>query len=196
MGKKRNNKRKEAADRGAAAQDSFKKLVAEAAKNAVKPYLDKQIQALGFQLQQQQQESLRALYTRLVTVEGILMEKFDIDEAGLANLVADTEDKAAGLRSVDVIEEGDLVRLEVATKAADQEEFQGNSRLVVEAVGLAPLTLGPEIEPQLVGLKVGEVKEVAFGADNSMVAKLTINRVSRKLLIKEGADNVSENAGE
>ena len=167
-------------------QKSFPDLVAEAAKNVVKPYVQQQIQNLGFHLKQENVESMRMLYTRLTTIEKLILKKHKISEDEFAELVADTEDESNGLKKVKgIIEKGDLVRLSISTKTKDQKEFQGSSRLVIEDVGNEPFTLGSEVEPQLLGLKVGEKTELSFGKDDKMLAEVIINRVSRRPKPKE-----------
>jgi bacillopeptidase F (M6 metalloprotease family) len=193
MGKKRAKTEKNKT-KGVAQQSSFKELVAEAAQNAVKPYLNQQIQQLGIALQNQQNETLRALYTRVVTLEKLAQKHFNLTEDQLANLVAETEDAAQGLTSAESIEEGDLVRLEISTKTKEDNEYTGTSRLIVENVGLEPLTLGPEIEPQLIGLKTGDEKVLNFGQDGTMEAKVVVNRVSRA--IKQENVDANTNVGE
>ena len=185
MGKKKEQKRelKPTAKNGKPQvhpQQSFKQQISDASLAKLKPFIGQQVQLLGLQLQQEQQSTLRMLYTRLITVEKVIMDKLDITQDQFTDLVADEEDSSSGLKKVDVVKEGDLVRLEVSTKAADQKEFQGTSKMIVENCGLEPMTMGPEIESNLIGLKVGETKEIKFGKDDKMLAKVVINRVSRR----------------
>lgn len=164
--------------------ENFKDMVASASLLKVKPFLDQQLRMIAMQLRQEQQSTLRSLYVRTVTLEKLIMDKFDISDDQLSSLVADTEDKSAGLEPADIIEKGDTIRLEVSTKTKDQEEFQGSSRSLVESVMTEPYALGEEIESELIGLKTGEVKEFDFGEDKKMTAKVVISRISR-LIPKE-----------
>lgn len=186
-------------------QKSFKDLVAEAATETVKPYVQQQLQFLGYQLQQENVESMRTLYTRMTTLENLCLKQFNMTEDQLAELVADSEDKASGYSKVDgVIEAGDYIRLTIETKAKDQDEFKGLTKLIVENVGIEPLTLGTEIEPLLIGLKTNEPTELEFGKDKSLIARVNINRISRKPKVekpqlkavnKEEVNNEGANTG-
>lgn len=182
MGKKKGGK----VAGGAKPQKNFQQLVAEAATQTVKPFIQQQMQMLGHQLQQEQQSTMRALYVRATTLESIIQEKFEISDSQLAELVADTEDKGSGLLKVEgEAEEGDTLRITVSTKAKDQEEFQGTSKLLIDNLGKEPFTIGPELEPHLVGMLKGDVKEVPFGKDESLIAKLEVNRVSRRPVVEK-----------
>ena len=173
----------------------------EAANQVVKPFVEQKVAQLGMQLHQEQTQTLRAIYTRLTTLEGLIQDKFDIDDEALAELVADTEDRGQNLFKQDgEAKEGDTLRITVSTKMDDQEEFQGESKLLVDSLGIAPFTIGPELEPQLIGLKMGQVVELKFGEDNKMVAQVTINRISRRPEVKESeslkeTESLDENAG-
>jgi hypothetical protein len=65
----------------------------------------------------------------------------------------------------------------------DQEDFQGTSRLKIYQTGSGQ-TLGPEMESAILGMSAGQTKEVSFGQDQQLLAKITINRVSRPMNIK------------
>ena len=169
--------------KGSNNQAGFQKnlSVIEAANQVVKPFVRQEVQLLGRQLQQEQNETLRAIYTRLTTLEGIVQKELKISDDQLAELVADTEDKGYGLKkTTEAAKEGDYLRITASTKAKDQEEYQGVSKLVVAGVGQEPFTLGPELEPELIGMKAGETKEVEFGKNKEFKAKLEVNRVSRR----------------
>ena len=178
-------------------QKNFLKMVEEASLKMVKPFVQEQVQQLGFALQQEQAQTLASIGNRLVVLETIVTEKLGFTMGELCDRVADLEDEQTGYEKVEVIEEGDLVRLEVATKTVDQEEFQGTSKLILTGCGVEPLTIGPELEPKLVGLKTGEQVELAFGKDDKMLAKVIIERVSRKIVEKlpaEGDPDEDQNA--
>lgn len=179
MGKKR--ERKPTAKNGKPQQHAQKPVADMAADIAVSK-LNQQLQVLAMRLQQDQQQALRGIYVRLMTLEGIIQDKLKVSDTELAELVADTEDKAAGLLKVtdSATEKGDTLRLTVATKAKDHEEFQGESKLVVDNVGNEPYTIGPELEPKLIGLKINDAVELEFGKDGGMVAKIEVNRISRR----------------
>ncbi len=161
-------------------QKTFLKLVEEASIHKVKPYIQENFQQMGFQLQKEQNVGLSAMARRLVVTEQILCDKLGFTMDELSDRVFDMEDKDSGYFKVDEIKQGDLARITVSTKAEGQEEFKGESKLEITDVGNAPFSLGPEVEPQLIGMKTGETKEVAFGKDKKMLAKITVRRVSEK----------------
>ena len=153
----------------------------EAANKVLKPYIHQQLQLLGRQLQEDQKQTLRTLFTRVATLESIIQKEFKITDTQLAELVADMEDSGSGLTKVtEGADTGDTLRITLSTKLKEQEEFQGESRLLIDDLGNEPLTIGPELEPALIGLKAGESKEVEFGDEGKLVAKLEVNRVSRR----------------
>lgn len=178
MGKKRKSQ-----SNSQHAQKPFAELVSEAVRNQALPALEQSLNKLRYE----QINAMKAIYTRVVAIEKVLMEKCGIKEEDLVEKFAQVEDESQGLEQVDEVKKGDFVRLEVATKAKDQKEFQGSSRLVVQAVSEEGTTLGKELEPELLGMKRGEEKEVEFGEDKKMVAKLVINRVSRPKEVKKEA---------
>jgi len=169
-------------------QQSFQQMVSDATLAKFKPYIDSQIQGVAAALAQQQRQQMENVFLRLTVLEQVVEEKLDISKDELAGRVADVEDQAQGFLPVKTVEEGDRVRMEIRTKAADQDEYQGESRLMVDNVGSGQ-TLGPEIEKPVVGMATGEVKEIKFGKDQSMTAQVTINRVSRAPKQEESDDS-------
>lgn len=164
-------------------QQSMGQMVSKAALAqmgpAIERYVQNVVQRLGSQLAMQQASTLETMFSRIVVLESILIEKFGYTKEDLATKVSEIEDEKEGLKLVDGgIEKGDVVRLEVRTRAKDQAEFQGSSRLKLYKTGTGE-TLGEELESAILGMKNGEVKTVEFGKDQSMVAEFTINRVSR-----------------
>lgn len=185
MGKKRANK-----DPGRVRQihpqKSFDQMVAETTLQKFRPYIDQQLQGVAGALAQQQQQQFENVYLRQTVLEQIVEEKLGITKEELANRVASVQDESLGLVPVKDVAEGDRVRIEIKTKTKDQEEFQGESRLLVDNVGSGN-TLGPELEKPLVGMTTGESKEIAFGKEKAMTALVTINRVSRRPKVEEAA---------
>lgn len=179
------------------AQKSVSNIAADLATSQLKNYVDQRLQTLGRQLQQETNQTLRALYIRLSTLEGIVQNEFKIDDSQLAELVADTEDKGSGLEKVEgEATNGDTLRITVSTKSKDQTEFQGTSKLLIDNLNQEPLTIGPQLEPHLLSMSVDDVKEVSFGEDNELIAKLEVNRISRKKVIETKQEIPNENAGE
>lgn len=163
-------------------QQSMGQMVSKAALAQMGPAIDatvrQYVQNLGNQLAQQQASTLETLFSRVVVMERLLMEKFGITADDLATKVADLEDEKEGLESVSAVESGDVVRMVIKTKTKDQTEFQGESRLKLYGAGTGK-TIGEELESALIGMATGDVKHVEFGKDKALVAEMTINRVSR-----------------
>jgi uncharacterized coiled-coil protein SlyX len=163
-------------------QQSMSQMVSNSALAKLGPHIEKyvnnQIRSLGMQLATQQASTLETLFSRVVVLESILMEKYGLTEDYLSNKVADLEDSKQGLSKVDEVQKGDTVRIEVSTKSKDQEEFQGTSRLKVSNAGSGE-NLGQELEDALISMKTGETKLVEFGEDKLMQAKIKMDRISR-----------------
>lgn len=164
-------------------QQSFGQMVSRAALAQMGPQIEQIVRAyvnqLGNQLAVQQASTLETLFARVVVLETIVMEKLGYSTEDLTKMVAAIEDEKEGLTLVEgAAELGDVVRLEIATKTKDQTEFQGSSRLKISQTGTGQ-TIGTELENAILGLKAGETKEVNFGKDGAMTAKITIDRVSR-----------------
>lgn len=179
---------------------SFDQYMLSMTLNKFKGYIDAEINSVGQQLANQQKNLLENLYIRNRALEEIAMEKFDdVTKESLANRIAVIEDEVVGLEKVDEVKEGDRVRMEISTKAKDQEEYQGTSKMMVDQTGTGR-TLGKELEGALLGMKTGEEKELDFGKDKTMVAKLKIDRVSRDLKAEaakaEQAKKIKEQAAE
>lgn len=180
---KSNNKRKNGTIKkaGAKPQKSFQQLVAEAANAKLLTTVQQEIYQLGGQIAQNQSRELSGIVTRLAAIEQVLIEKLGITEEQLTEKVATIEDQALGYERVEEVSSGDLVRLTVSTKKADAEEYTGESKLQVNNCGNSPFTLPQKLEEALITLKTGQTIEVPFGKDDSMKAKLTVDRVSRKI---------------
>lgn len=200
MGKKRTNK--PTAKNGQPQvhqQKSFAALAGDLAITKLQPFIQQQVQVLGYRLQNEMNNTQRLLFTRLTTLEKLVQNLNNISDEEYRNLVADTEDSSEGLELVNsAAENGDTLRVSVSTKAKDQEEFAGNSMLKIDNLGNEPFSIGPELEPELIGMSAGDVKEVAFGKDKEMTAQLTVNRVSRRPAppVAEAKEIKDENAGE
>jgi hypothetical protein len=164
-------------------QQSMGQMVSKAALAQMGPAIERYVQAvvqnLGQQLSVQQASTLETIFARVVVLEEIVIEKLGYTKETLAIKVAETEDDKEGLTLVEgALEKGDVVRLEISTKTKDQPEYQGSSRLKMYQTGTGQ-TIGTELEDALIGMKAGETKEIEFGKDKGMVAKVIIDRVSR-----------------
>lgn len=173
-------------------QQSMGNMVSAAALAQLGPKIEQLVRAhvdsLGNQLTSQQISTFQNILLRLVTLEKLVIEKLGVTAEDLAKRVSDLEDSAEGLESVDTVELGDTVRLEISTKTKDQDRFQGSSLLKLDNTGKGEY-LGQELEAALLGMKSNETKEINFGQDGAMVAKLTVNRVSRKVKTQEATND-------
>lgn len=167
-------------------QKSMAQMVSKAALAQLWPHItnfvQSNIQRLGSQLALQQASTLETLFSRVIVLEQILIEKYGYTADDLAVRVSQVEDEKEGLTLLsnnELLQKGDVVRLLIKTKPKDKEEFQGETRLKVYSTGSGE-TLGLELEEPMIGMKTGESKLIEFGKDKSMVAEVTINRISRK----------------
>jgi hypothetical protein len=191
-------------------QLSFQQLLADATLAKFSGYINEQIQALAEKLTEYQatlqKQSTQDLMTRIVSLEEIVMQNIPtVTKEVLASQVATVEDRSEGLNQVSdgEVELNDRVRVEIKTKTTDQTDFQGSSRLRIDGVGSGS-TLGKELEGSILGMKVGETKEVKFGKDGNLIASILLSRTSRAPKTEsavppppqtEGAANASANAG-
>ncbi len=164
-------------------QQSFQQMVSDASLNKLMPQVEDMVkhyvQNLGQQLAVQQSSTLETLFARVVVLESIVMEKLGYSTEDLTSKVSELEDEKEGYSQVEKAELGDMVRVEIATKTKDQTDFQGSSRLKIYETGSGQ-TFGPELESSILGMSTGETKEVSFGQDGQMTAKIKLDRASRK----------------
>ncbi len=195
MGKKKRNK-----DPGGVRQlhpqQSFQQMVGDTTLSKVKGYIDMQLQGMGQALIQRQAQAQQQTFIRIIALEEILMEKFDITKDQLAARVADIQDRSEGFKVVESgVKVGDRVRLEIKIKTAEQKDFQEPSRFMVDNAGSGD-TLGKELEDAAVGMVAGETKEVKFGKDKTLTALLSVNKISRKPKPKTAVKNTKTKATE
>lgn len=164
------------------ATQSFGNMVSKAAltqlmgpiENVVRFY----VQNLGTRLAQQQARTMADVYTRIVAIEQLLIEKGLTTETDLLDRVLGVEDKSEGLTLADTVEQGDTVRLEARAKVEGQDTYSAEkTRLKVVNMGKGD-NLGEAVEKALLGAKVGEVREVESDDKGSKV-EITINRIGR-----------------
>lgn len=180
MGKKKGNSQPHASQ-------SFQELLAQATLQKFAPYIQQQINYAAQGILQRQAQASANIFTRLIATEEVLMELVPgLTKERLATQVASVQDRNEGLEeSLESVQIGDRVRVEIKTKTADQTEYQGTSRMLIDNIG-SGATLGKELEDNIIGMAKGETREVLFGKDNSLSASITLNRVSR--LTKEEAE--------
>jgi len=164
-------------------QQSMGNMVSRAALAQLGPHIEQMVvdyvNQLGSNLSTQTASTLESMFSRIVVLETILIEKMGYTKEDLANKVADIEDQNQGLKKTESsVEKNDVVRLEIKTKMKEQTEYQGTSKLRISQIGSGQ-TLGLELESAIIGMKSGETKEVEFGQNKEMLAQITLNRVSR-----------------
>lgn len=164
-------------------QQSMGNMVSRAALAQLGPHIEQTVvdyvNQLGSNLSTQTASTLESMFSRIVVLETILIEKMGYTKEDLANKVADIEDQNQGLKKTESsVEKNDVVRLEIKTKMKEQTEYQGTSKLRISQIGSGQ-TLGLELESAIIGMKSGETKEVEFGQNKEMLAQITLNRVSR-----------------
>lgn len=160
---------------------SFEQVVAQASLNRLKPYVSQMVSQESQNIRGAMGQTLRTMFSRLVVMERILMEKFGYSQDDLASLVSNVEDEHEGLVEVsDEVKLNDVVRFEIKTKAVDAVEYQGSSKLRTTKTGTGE-NLGKEIESNILGMKKGETKEFQINPKKPVDVCVTINKVSRRI---------------
>jgi hypothetical protein len=163
------------------ANKSFEQYVADATLAKFGEYIDAQVQQVGQAMARHQVSQLAGILMQIKAIETVLEEKLGVTRAEIATKVAIHEDAAEGF--VEVTEGGvalgDRLRLAISHKKSEDAEFSPVTRLMVNAIG-AGQSLGDELENAVLGLEKNETREVVFGPEGSMTAKITIDRISRR----------------
>lgn len=173
-------------------QQSMGQLVSKAALAQMGPEIERMVfqytQQAANQIAQQQASTLETMFARIVVLEQLAIEK-GITQVELTERVADLQDRQEGLVKASKVETGDVVRLSVSTKRKDQENYQGTSKYRIYETGTGQ-SIGKEMEAALIGMEAGTEKEIEFGQDNLMMAKLSVDRISRapKVVAEEVAN--------
>lgn len=160
--------------------NSFENLVA---KNSMRNFMPIIQQEVAGQIQphiESLREQVQGLYFRMIALEKVLLENVDgISLETIANKVAEVEDQAYGLVSVNrPIQEGDSVRLTLAAKLVDQEDFQAPSKYIIHNIGSGQ-TVGLELETKILGMEVNQPQIVEIGeGEKKAQVKLQIDRIS------------------
>lgn len=189
---KSKNRRKNGKTAAAKPSQSFANLVAQATDRALKQTIGQEIQQLGFRLAQNQSRELAGIVTRLSAIEQIVCEQFNIGDDVLATKVADIEDQATGYEKVDTASEvGDLLRLTVSTKPSGNEEYGNDAKIQITSLNNGNLTLPKELEEALVGTTTGQTLELPFGKEGEHKAKITVDRISRKIVEETNEESKS-----
>lgn len=180
MGKKKNNQKQQVQH----VTQSMGQMVSRAALAQLgKPIEDMvrfHIQQLGQKLAMKQAENVGVMFTRIVAIEKLLIDKGVVTQEDLQNKVADIEDERDNAIKADDLQKGDIARIDVRTKDVQAETYEsGITKLKVMNTGLGN-TMGTEVETAILGMKVGETRTVTF-ADNKLNAEITLSRSSRPI---------------
>lgn len=159
---------------------SFEQMVSDASLAKMKPFIQQEVVRVSQLMIQEQMGNFQSIFERLTALEKLVMEKTGVSDEEYVSRVTDVQDQFQGVKRLDrAAQAGDILRVEVSTKAKDQEDYQGTSRMMIASLG-SGTSIGKELEEQLIGLKAGEEKVLEFGKDKLLVAKIVINRVSGK----------------
>lgn len=158
---------------------SMGQMVSKAALVQLQEPISMMVNNLGQRLALKQAENTQTMFTRIVAIEKVLIDKGVLTQEDLQLKVADIEDSREGLINVDdALATGDTARIQVRTKEIADETFEsGVTRLKIGQTGTGN-TLGTEVELGIVGMKVGETKVITF-ADGKLNAEIKIDRISR-----------------
>lgn len=164
------------------AAQSFGNMVNKAAVAQLLPQINQIIngnmQQLAQRLVIQQVNTFNMLTLRIVALEKLLIEKTLLTQDDLIAKVTDLEDEQEGLTVVEDLQAGDTARIGVRVKQPNETDFsKNNSKLKVSNVGTGN-TLGKEIEDKILGMKLGEVRQVEASKEGAVV-EITLNRSSR-----------------
>lgn len=166
--------------------ESFGSMVSKAALTQLFPHIQAMVQQLGQRLAIGQATSTEKVFTRIIAIEKLMIDKGLATKEELVSKIADVEDERDGVVNVQELALGDTARISATTKKQDETEYKNDTTtLKVENIGTGN-TLGLDVEPLLLGMKVGEVREVRSSKDeNALDVKITLNRAGRP--IKEEA---------
>jgi hypothetical protein len=166
--------------------NSFANLVAQTANKQAKDHLEPFIQATVIKnvaqaagiVEGNLKRFLANALTRLAVLEKIAISKGLISEEEISEGILNQEDESWGYaKTSEAASEKSLVRLVVRKKGKDQTEFALPYNLLVPSVGQGASELSKEVETALVGLAVGDKKEIQ---DGDTTLEVTVTRVSKK----------------
>lgn len=125
-----------------------------------------------------------AVNIRIGVLETILLDRLQVTKEDLQNYTYDLQDASIGVESVEEVQEDDLVR--VTIQGVVKGEPQNVTHEVVYKVGSGSSMLGEHAERALVGMKVGDQKEIQSEELEDVSLMVLINRISRKR-VEDGA---------
>ena len=161
------------------ATDSYQNLIATQSAAKYEELIAVRLQPIVEQFN----ASLAQILPRLQVLENILIKKYkDVTKDSLSHQVAALQDEVSGFVQVDrAVQLNDRVRIAVAAKKKEEKEYPKDQRLMVDNIGSGE-TISKEIEDKIVGMKIGETKEIPYN-EGATVVKIKLEGVSE--LVKE-----------
>lgn len=157
-------------------------------KQQIKEQIGTAMEQLGKVLQNRVNVAIGAANIQTDALERALIsafpKKFSAEDLELLRL--NIEDEILGHEVVtSEIKEGDYVRLTLDTEGLDTP-----TKLAFEHIGKPPHDLGEDFDKQIIGLKVGDTKDIEYTMMGASVsAKVEINRVSRPTQVEENVSS-------
>lgn len=175
---------------------SFGNMVSKAALAQLGPHIEAMVNSLGQQLAIRQANTYGQLFTRIVALEKLLIEKTLTTQDEIMSKISDVEDQREGLVAATELKLGDVARIEARTKNEDGTYKTDSTRLKVVNAGSGD-TLGKEVEQTLIGLKVGDKAIVKTGKNKEIDVEITLTKSSRPVAeeVKSEEQNVDQVQG-
>jgi hypothetical protein len=171
---------------------TFADLVAEAQLQALKPFIQETVQAMGGSLARQQLGSQANILTRLSVLEKLAKEKLGETDDSLASRTADEEDRALSLvQTPEAASEGNTVRISFRGYEEGQTPDAEFTRAVIRRLGSKPGQFNENIEEALIGMKAGETKQVRIDTGSTKNAETGEEKKNPDLLFEVKVDRVS-----
>lgn len=191
-----NKKGKSSAKKPQHASLSFAQMVGKANQEALKPYIDAVMGQMADELSKRLFRQLGNIQTRIMAMEDILMNKFEVTEREIESAVATIEDDAWQYQLAErPAKEGDLLRVTIRTREPDKEFSKAVKRQITSLMS-KPYSMGsPTIEEAMVGMTAGETKEVSMNEGKYLV-EILVERVSEKIPQPEAAKVEAAPTGE
>lgn len=176
---------------------SFAQLVSQANRDALKPYIDEQVQIKSSQLARQHLSAISEIIAPMAALTRLLVKKGIVTNEELTEARFDTEDEAWNLKATtEGAAEGDYVRIQFQTRE-DKEgsEYGEEDHLSVRRLGNAQAQQLPtDWEAGMIGMKAGETREIPFTMDSQQLNPETkkLDAVTLKYIAKTTVRRVSQ----
>lgn len=161
------------------AQQSYASLVSKATRDLLKPFINQQIQEFGNSTFKMFFQKIEPFLTKVGAFESLLISRLGITATDIEVAVAEMEDKATGyVISTEPAKAGDLIRVTYTVKEKDSEEWGSNEKMLIKHLDVEPRLFFEEVEAGMIGMKIGETKEIIVTEHADLTAKITIDRIS------------------